>query len=114
MKGLVGIVGYSGYSGAELVRILERHPRIEPVLLDHRDPGQAVPDIRNRAPRPHLPCTADAARQAELAVVFLATAPEVSMELAPLMLDTGTRVIDLSGAFRLRTPENYAAWYKEP
>src|ERR1035441_10438770 len=23
------------------------------------------------------------------------------------------RVVDLSGAFRLRTPENYAAWYKE-
>jgi N-acetyl-gamma-glutamyl-phosphate reductase len=23
-------------------------------------------------------------------------------------------MVDLSGAFRLRTPENYAAWYKEP
>ena len=30
------------------------------------------------------------------------------------MLDAGARVIDLSGAFRLRTPENYTAWYKEP
>src|SRR5206468_7112096 len=40
--------------------------------------------------------------------------PEVSMELAPAMLEAGTRVIDLSGAFRLRTPENYQTWYKEP
>ena len=28
------------------------------------------------------------------------------------MLAAGARVVDLSGAFRLRTPENYAAWYK--
>jgi len=35
------------------------------------------------------------------------------MELAPVMLAAGARVVDLSGAFRLRTPENYAAWYKE-
>jgi N-acetyl-gamma-glutamyl-phosphate reductase common form len=30
------------------------------------------------------------------------------------MLDAGARVVDLSGAFRLGTPENYTAWYKEP
>jgi N-acetyl-gamma-glutamyl-phosphate reductase len=34
------------------------------------------------------------------------------MELAPLMLDAGARVIDLSGAFRLGTAENYRTWYK--
>jgi N-acetyl-gamma-glutamyl-phosphate reductase len=36
------------------------------------------------------------------------------MELAPAMLGAGARVVDLSGAFRLLTPENYAAWYKAP
>ena len=35
------------------------------------------------------------------------------MELAPAMLSVGARVVDLSGAFRLRTPERYLAWYKE-
>ncbi len=34
------------------------------------------------------------------------------MELAPALLDAGARVIDLSGAFRLRTAENYTTWYK--
>ncbi|MGD0152959.1 MAG: N-acetyl-gamma-glutamyl-phosphate reductase [Thermacetogeniaceae bacterium] len=29
------------------------------------------------------------------------------------MLDAGARVIDLSGAFRLRTPANYLTWYQE-
>jgi N-acetyl-gamma-glutamyl-phosphate reductase len=46
-------------------------------------------------------------------VVFLATPPEVSMELAGPMLDAAARVVDLSGAFRLGTPENYTRWYKE-
>ena len=31
-----GIVGFRGYSGAELVRLLERHPSVEPVLIEHR------------------------------------------------------------------------------
>ena len=36
------------------------------------------------------------------------------MELAPAMLAAGAKVVDLSGAFRLRTPAAYTAWYKEP
>jgi N-acetyl-gamma-glutamyl-phosphate reductase len=47
-----------------------------------------------------------------MALVFLATPAEVSLELAPAMLEAGARVIDLSGAFRLRTPDNYARWYR--
>lgn len=35
------------------------------------------------------------------------------MNLAPEMLDAGVKVIDLSGAFRLRTVDNYRRWYKE-
>jgi N-acetyl-gamma-glutamyl-phosphate reductase len=35
------------------------------------------------------------------------------MELAPAFLDAGAVVVDLSGAFRLRTPERYKQWYKE-
>ncbi len=35
------------------------------------------------------------------------------MELAPGMLDAGAKVIDLSGAFRLRDAANYSRWYKQ-
>jgi N-acetyl-gamma-glutamyl-phosphate reductase len=35
------------------------------------------------------------------------------MELAPKFLDAGAIVVDLSGAFRLRTAERYKQWYKE-
>jgi N-acetyl-gamma-glutamyl-phosphate reductase len=114
MNPRVGIVGYRGYSGAELVRILERHPRVEPVLLEHREDAGAGGAIRGEKGPIRLACTPDAVRGEAVALVFLATPPEVSMELAPAMLGAGARVVDLSGAFRLLTPENYAAWYKAP
>src|SRR5215467_1714510 len=109
----VGIVGHSGYSGIELVRILNDHPHVRPVLLHHREDSSAKPAIRRGSPHPAGPCTPEWVRSENLAVVFLATPPEVSMELAPAMLSAGARVIDLSGAFRLRTVENYLTWYKE-
>jgi N-acetyl-gamma-glutamyl-phosphate reductase len=114
MKHRVGIVGYRGYSGAELVRILRRHAHAEPVLLDHRDDAGVSSPMRNAKGPARIPCTGEAVHAEGLALVFLATPPEVSMELAPAMLQAGARVVDLSGAFRLRTPENYLAWYKEP
>jgi N-acetyl-gamma-glutamyl-phosphate reductase len=81
--------------------------------MDHRDDDGGVSAIRSAKSPLRIPCTSDAVRKNALAVVFLATPPEVSMELAPDMLTAGARVVDLSGAFRLRTPENYTAWYKE-
>jgi N-acetyl-gamma-glutamyl-phosphate reductase len=110
---LVGIVGFRGYSGAELTTILEKHPQVEPVLLEHRD-AEDRPRPRGHAGPRREKFSAAAVRDAGLAVVFLATPPEVSIELTPLLLAAGARVIDLSGAFRLGTVENYQRWYKEP
>ncbi len=108
----VGIVGHRGYSGAELLRILQRHPDVSPVLLDHRDDANSTLNLMRAPDTPRAPCTAAAVREENLAIVFLATPPEVSMNLAPAMLSAGARVIDLSGAFRLRTAERYEVWYK--
>ena len=44
-------------------------------------------------------------------VVFLALPEAASAELAPVLLDAGVRVIDLSGAFRLRDEAARARWY---
>ena len=114
MKRKVGIVGHTGYSGQELVRILQHHSQVEPVLLDHRETRETNPFRRNHKQTENLPCQPDALQAAGIELVFLATPPAVSMELAPLLLEGGARVVDLSGAFRLGTGENYTAWYKEP
>src|SRR6478672_5486331 len=109
----VTTVGYRWCSSAEIVQITDSRARVASVLMDHREePFSAA--IRRAAPPRRIPCTGEAVQEAGLTVVFLATPPEVSLELAPAMLAAGARVVDLSGAFRLRTPENYAAWYKEP
>jgi N-acetyl-gamma-glutamyl-phosphate reductase len=109
----VGIVGFRGYSGAELAGILEKHPQVEPVLLEHRDGEDRPQPMGHAGPRRHK-FSPEAVRDAGLAVVFLATPPEVSLELTPPLLAAGVKVIDLSGAFRLGTVENYQRWYKEP
>jgi N-acetyl-gamma-glutamyl-phosphate reductase len=113
MKIPVGIVGYRGYSGAELVRLLERHPSVTPVLLDHRD-APAIAAMRRSTGPARLDLSPQSIRDRQLAVVFLATPPEASMELSPMILEAGAKVVDLSGAFRLGTPENYSRWYKAP
>jgi N-acetyl-gamma-glutamyl-phosphate reductase len=113
MRTPVGIVGFRGYSGAELVTLLARHPHAEPVLLEHREQEDRPRPIGRTGPRT-LPFSPEAVREAGLAAVFLATPADVSMELAEPLLEAGVKVIDLSGAFRLGTPENYQRWYKEP
>jgi N-acetyl-gamma-glutamyl-phosphate reductase len=107
------VVGFQGYSGAELVHILSHHQRVHPVLLEHRESREAPGPIGKNGP-PRLPCTPQAVRSAGLAAVFLATPADASMDLAPALLETGAKVIDLSGAFRLGTPQNFERWYKEP
>jgi len=113
MKARVGIVGFRGYSGAEAVRLLAAHPECEPVLLEHRaDSGDDAKLLRKSTIR-RAPATSQSVEAEGLKAVLLATPPDVSMDLAPKFLDAGAAVIDLSGAFRLRTPERYKQWYRE-
>src|SRR5581483_12240079 len=99
MSHVAGIVGYRGYSGAELVSILSRHPHVRPVLMEHREDAGVHSHLRAPAGPARVPCTPEAVRSEGISIVFLATPPEVSMELAPAMLSAGAKVIDLSGAF---------------
>ena len=109
----IGVVGFRGYSGVEAVGILGRHPEFEPVLLEHRqDAGDDLKLVRKAGPR-RTAVSPEAARAAGVQAVLLATPPEVSMDVTPGFLEAGIKVVDLSGAFRLRTAETYKHWYKE-
>src|SRR5882672_3598938 len=112
----VGIIGASGYSGLELSRILALHPQVELRLL-----GSDKWAGDTAARRAGLPGAAGKLRYApqdkcaelsrECAVAFLATPAEISLELVPRLLESGVKVIDLSGAFRLRDPALYPKHY---
>ncbi len=97
-----GIVGFRGYSGNELLEILRRHRFVAGIPLEHRSDSTSA-----------SPLSAETVKDQQLDVVLLATPPEASMELTPQFLAGGAKVVDLSGAFRLRTAENYSRWYKE-
>ncbi len=108
MHFLIGIAGHTGYSGVELIKLLRQHPAFDPVLLDHREPTVAPSSLHR------IPFIPEAVREAHLDAVLLATSPEVSLQAAPWLLESGTRVVDLSGAFRLQTPASYERWYGAP
>lgn len=116
LRGVTSILifGASGYAGLELCGLLGRHPSA--VLRGASSDKLRGQRIQRLAPG----FSGDLAfiGHAELleqasggAVAFLATPAETSLELAPRLLAKGTRVIDLSGAFRLRDASLYPTWY---
>ena len=107
------MAGFRGYSGAELIRILSRHPHVEAVLLEHRSDSEERVAPLGRKPAKEIPAKVEAIRQEGLQAVFLATPVEVSLQMAPELIEAGIRVIDLSGAFRLGDAETYSQWYRE-
>ncbi len=109
------IVGATGYSGQELTRILFQHPRMkQPLLLsreagDGKTPGEILSPVDGAAVPIH-PFSWRRLHQRGVDLLFLATPHEVSRAWVPEAIERGLRVIDLSGAWRLRSHE-YASVY---
>ncbi len=115
----VAVAGATGYAGRELIALLARHPfaRIARLMSSGRAGTdsfpieQAHPALRGQVLLPCSPLRLDELAPSEVDLVFLATPHETSHDLVPTLLDRGLRVVDLSGAFRLKTPSSYARWY---
>ena len=112
------VIGATGYSGLELTRILARHPRLESPLLLRRDadsngPGslaEVFPALAGNGGYPLEAFSWDKMGSAGVELLFLATPHEVSRALVPEAIGRGLRVIDLSGAWRLKCPQHRAAY----
>lgn len=117
-KRKAAVLGATGYSGAELARLLARHPRLEkPVLLRReagsngaRDLAEVFPALSGNGGYPLQALSWPALRSAGVDLLFLATPHEVSRALAPEALAEGLRVIDLSGAWRLKQEQHRAIY----
>ena len=109
------VVGATGYTGFELTRILLGHSRVKkPVLLRREGEGQS-PDMTEFYPQlsgngngslPIGPFSWNAVKEQGVDVLFLCTPHEVSREWGLEAAARGIRVVDLSGAWRLKNPEN--------
>ena len=113
------IVGASGYAGVELATYLNRHPHMNITALavsaQSPDAGKLLsdlhPQLKGIVDLPLQPLSDPAAWAEKVDVVFLATAHEVSHDLAPEFLKAGCVVFDLSGAFRVNDEAFYTRYY---
>ena len=100
----VAIVGATGYAGQELVRLLARHPAVTLTLAtasQATSTPRRLPALARIWDGEVAPLDLDAV-SAQADVAFLALPEAASAEIAPPLLEAGLRVVDLSGAFRLR------------
>jgi len=112
------VLGATGYSGLELTRLLLKHPRLEkPVLLSRsgeagqsRDLAEIFPVLSGNGGFPLQALSWTSLQHQGVGLLFLAVPHEVSRSLVPEALATGFRVIDLSGAWRLKETQNQAVY----
>jgi N-acetyl-gamma-glutamyl-phosphate reductase len=108
----VGVAGATGYAGLELLRRLARHPHADLrfAMASSASESKRLPALARIWDAPVEPLDADKLAKGTDAV-FLALPDALAAELAPKLADQGTRVFDLSGAFRLRDPGLRQKWY---
>ncbi|MGO5000595.1 N-acetyl-gamma-glutamyl-phosphate reductase [Oceanisphaera sp. W20_SRM_FM3] len=115
------IIGASGYTGAELAGLVQAHPNltlaglyVSEGSLDAKKPFSSLyPRWRGVIEQALLPLDDAAIQQIcdQADIVLLATAHEVSHDLAPGFLAKGMPVFDLSGAFRVPGEGFYDKFY---
>jgi N-acetyl-gamma-glutamyl-phosphate reductase len=110
-KTSVSIVGARGYAGVELTKLLLKHPHAELKYAFATKDFSITNDVLAQGAQKIVCLTDDKIMDNLTDVVFLATPAEVSLELAPQIAKAGKKVIDLSGAFRLKK-NDYNKWYK--
>jgi N-acetyl-gamma-glutamyl-phosphate reductase len=119
------IAGISGYAGGELARLLLRHPKLNratPTFFGRAGEAEIGPatyleDLHpqlaasgNHRANEVLPFSWKRVVDSGIEVLFLATPHEQSREWAPEAIKQGIKVIDLSGAWRLRKDANRAVY----
>jgi N-acetyl-gamma-glutamyl-phosphate reductase len=123
------LLGATGYSGLELARLLGGHPRTDAPLLFSRSAESAEAETetddtagtspqsgrisgngRSNGHSPVQPFSWSALEERSVELLFLATPHAVSRELVPEAVARGLRIIDLSGAWRLKQDEHRAVY----
>jgi N-acetyl-gamma-glutamyl-phosphate reductase len=109
------VLGATGYSGLELARLLGRHPRTDAPVLMRRsaetdDSAARLPHVSGNGNSSVRPFSWSALEQHGVEFLFLATPHTVSRELVPEAIARGLRIVDLSGAWRLKQEQHRAVY----
>ena len=109
----VAVAGASGFAGQELLRWMAGHPhaRVTAAMSSSPDgPPRTLPALARIWDGVIEPFSASKLAE-DADVVFLALPEEAAAAIAPALVERGVRVIDLSGAFRLRDAAAREKWY---
>ena len=108
----VCIYGATGYTASELIRALSNHSNVNIVsLISRSNAGKRVGEVL-----PHLEhslgnMTLSAEPEEDYHLAFLCLPHEASMDLVPDLLSQGKKVVDLSGAYRIKDASTYEEFY---
>lgn len=109
------LIGGTGYGGAEILRRLLFHPHVEVVRVTAADNiGKTIGEVHlNLAGLSDLRFEELPPKEVvkDVDVVFLAMPHKITAKVALELLDTGVRIVDLSGDFRLRDADAYRSFY---
>ncbi|MGY6742518.1 MAG: N-acetyl-gamma-glutamyl-phosphate reductase [Cecembia sp.] len=112
----IAIVGASGFTGSELARLLCRHPQVDiRHITSESHEGRMFSDLHPQF-MGILDQTLESSqviKKADLDIIFLALPHGISMDFVKTLEDHPAKIIDLSGDFRLKSPEVYEAWYQK-
>jgi N-acetyl-gamma-glutamyl-phosphate reductase len=107
------VAGASGYAGMTAVQLLARHPGVELKQLSSRSYAERpftevfpLLDVDGRFVAEPEPDGLD--------VIFSCLPHNLGATRVKAWLDAGIRVIDMSADFRLRDPDQYPKWYRQP
>jgi N-acetyl-gamma-glutamyl-phosphate reductase len=109
----VGVAGATGYAGQELVALLARHPHIEvrTAMSSSADSAARPMPRLARVFGGRIEPLDPSKLAAEVDLAFLAVPEKAAAELGASLLGAGRRVIDLSGAFRIKDEAQRTRWY---
>ena len=108
----VAIIGASGYTGGELMRILSRHDKVNiKYVTSRKNAGEDVSQLHPNLETLDLQFSNPKPEDIDADVIFSALPHGASMKLVPAFLETGSKVIDLSGDFRFKDVKTYEKWY---
>jgi N-acetyl-gamma-glutamyl-phosphate reductase len=115
MKKQISIIGASGYSGAELLKILLHHTHVEVThVFANSSAGKRVdelyPQFRSVSNLVYEEYHIDKVKNNDL--VFIALPSGEAMNFVPALIESGKKVIDLGGDFRLQDAKLYTKYYK--
>ncbi len=109
------IIGGAGYGSSEIIRRLLIHPDVELVKVSEiQNVGEplsaAHPKLEGRTDLVFESLSPEDAAKG-MDVVFLGLPHKVSANIVPKIVDSGAKIIDLSGDFRLKDAAAYATYY---